>query len=263
VSPLSPAHRDILDFRRYRRTRDEALRDALIERALPLAHQVARRYQRSTEPLEDIVQVARLGLVKAVERFDPDRGVAFSTYAVPTMLGEIKRYFRDTSWAVHMPRSLQERVFHVERVEKALHGRLGRVPALDELADGAHLSVEATLEALEAATAYDARSLDAPAPGDVDDAPSYGDTLGREDAQFELVEDRGAVRAALRVLPIRERRILHMRFIDDMTQAQIAERVGVSQMQISRLLRRSLAQLRATADGAEGARAGAGAGVTG
>jgi RNA polymerase sigma-B factor len=240
---------DILDFRRYRRSGDAAVRDSLIERALPLAHQVARRYQRSSEPLEDIVQVARLGLVKAVERFDPDRGVAFSTYAVPTMLGEIKRYFRDTGWAVHMPRSLQERVFHVERAEKALYGRLGRAPTAEELAEAAQLSVEEALEAREAATAYDARSLDAPAPGEFDDAPSYGDTLGREDGHFELVEERGAVRAALRVLPVRERRILHMRFIEDMTQAEIADRVGVSQMQVSRLLRRSLARLREVADG--------------
>ena len=245
---VSPTQKDILDFREYRRTGDVAIRDALIERALPLAHQVARRYQRSSEPLEDIVQVARLGLVKAVERFDPDRGVAFSTYAVPTMLGEIKRYFRDTGWAVHMPRSLQERVFTVERAEKTLHGRLGRAPSVEELAEHAQLTVEEVLEAMEAATAYDARSLDAPAPSD-DEAPSYGDTLGREDPHFELVEDRGAVRSALRILPLRERRILHMRFVEDMTQAEIARHVGVSQMQVSRLLRRSLAQLREVAEG--------------
>jgi RNA polymerase sigma-B factor len=197
--------------------------------------------------MADLEQVARLGLVKAVERFDPDRGVAFSTYAVPTMLGEIKRYFRDTGWAVHMPRSLQERVFHIERAEKALYGRLGRGPSVEEVAEQAELTVEETLEAMEAATAYDARSLDAPAPSDAD-APSYGDTLGNLDAGFELVEDRGAVRAALRGLPLRERWILHLRFVEDMTQAEIAAQVGVSQMQVSRLLRRSLHQLREEAD---------------
>jgi RNA polymerase sigma-B factor len=239
---------DIEEFRRYRRTGDVAIRDRLIEGALPLAHQVARRYQRSSEPLDDIVQVARLGLVKAVERFDPDRGLAFSTYAVPTMLGEIKRYFRDTGWAVHMPRSLQERVFLIERAEKALHGRLSRAPSVDELAEQAELTVEETLEAMEAATAYDARSLDAPAPAGTAERPSYGETLGGEDAGFELVEDRGAVRAAMRVLPRRERRILHMRFVQDMTQAEIAAQVGVSQMQVSRLLRRSLRELREAAD---------------
>jgi RNA polymerase sigma-B factor len=244
--------RDTLDFQRYRRTGDVGLRDALIERALPLAHQVARRYQRSSEPLEDIVQVARLGLVKAVERFDPDRGVAFSTYAVPTMLGEIKRYFRDTAWSVHMPRSLQERVFHLERAEKALNGRLGRAPSVEEVAEEARLTLEEALEGLQAASAYDARSLDAPAPAEGRDAPSYGESLGREDDGFELVEDRGAVRAALRILPLRERRILHMRFVEDMTQAEIARRVGVSQMQVSRLLRRSLQQLRDAAEGDEG-----------
>ena len=247
-SPLRRRPRRPLDeaiaFRRYRATGDTQLRDRLIERALPLAHQVARRYQRSGEPFDDLLQVARLGLCKAVERFDPGRGVAFSTYAVPTMVGEIKRHFRDTGWAVHVPRSLQERVLKVEQVGKTLSSRLGRAPTVEELAAAAALDVEATLEAIEASSAYETRSLDAPAPTEDQDGRSYGETIGDRDSAYELVEDRGAVAAAMRALPIRERRILHMRFIEDMTQSEIAEHVGVSQMQVSRLLRRSLNKLR-------------------
>jgi RNA polymerase sigma-B factor len=232
------------EFRRYRETGDTTVRDGLIERALPLAHQVARRYHRSGEPFDDLLQVARLGLCKAVERFDPERGVAFSTYAVPTMVGEIKRHFRDTGWAIHVPRSLQERVLKVEQANKSLASRLGRAPTVPELAAATDLDVEETLEALEASSAYETRSLDAPAPADDQDGRSYSETIGGEDGAYELVEDRGAVAEAMRTLPLRERRILHMRFMQDMTQSEIAERVGVSQMQISRLLRRSLNKLR-------------------
>jgi RNA polymerase sigma-B factor len=239
---------EALEFRRYRVTGDTSIRDRLIERALPLAHQVARRYHRSGEPFDDLLQVARLGLCKAVERFDPDRGVAFSTYAVPTMVGEIKRHFRDTGWAIHVPRSLQERVLKVEQASKTLASRLGRAPTVDEVADAAELDVEHTLEAMEAASAYEARSLDAPAPADDEEGRSYADTLGGPDFAYELVEDRGAVAQAMRTLPLRERRILHMRFMEDMTQSEIAARIGVSQMQISRLLRCSLRKLREEAE---------------
>lgn len=235
-------------FHRYQATGDTAIRDELIERALPLAHQVARRYHRSGEPFDDLLQVARLGLCKAVERFDPARGVAFSTYAVPTMVGEIKRHFRDTGWAIHVPRSLQERVLKVEQASKALSSRLGRAPTVDEIAEATGMDLELALEALEAASAYEARSLDAPAPADDQEGRSYGDTIGGADDGYELVDDRGAVAVAMRTLPVRERRILHMRFMQDMTQSEIAERIGVSQMQVSRLLRRSLNKLREHAD---------------
>jgi RNA polymerase sigma-B factor len=235
---------DLRDFRRYRYSGDPMIRETLIERALPLAHQVARRYGRTSEPLDDLVQVARLGLVKAVDRFDPDRGTAFSTYAVPTMVGEIKRYFRDTGWAVHMPRSLQERVFKVEQAEKKLGARMGHAPSVDDLAEATGLTSEEVLEAMEAGSAFEARSLEAPAPAEDQEGRSYVETLGSRDGRFELVEDGDAVAAALRVLPVRERRILHMRFIQEMTQSEIAEQIGVSQMQISRLLRRSLQRLR-------------------
>jgi len=251
-TPGIRSQEELAAFRRFRATGDPALRDELIEKALPLAHQVARRYVRGGEPFDDLVQVARLGLVKAVDRFDASRDVAFSTYAVPTMVGEIKRHFRDTGWAIHLPRSLQERVLKVENAEKALSGRLGRNPTVDELGEQLELSAEEILEALEASHAYETRSLDAPAPTEDDDGRSAAETIGDEDSRFELVDDLRAVATALKTLPVRERRILHMRFMEDMTQSEIAEKIGVSQMQVSRLLRRSLHQLRAEADATPG-----------
>jgi RNA polymerase sigma-B factor len=242
-------HTEELDaFRRLRATGDDAIRQELIERALPLAHQVARRYLRGGEPFEDLLQVARLGLVKAVDRFEPGRGLAFSTYAVPTMVGEIKRHFRDTCWAIHLPRSLQERVLKVEQAERELSGRVGRAPTVAELAEHAHITEEEALEALEAASAFDTRSLDAPAPAEDDEGRSHVETIGDVDEGFGLVEDLGAVRVAMQSLPARERRILHMRFMGDMTQSEIAKRIGVSQMQISRLIRRALRTLRDEAE---------------
>jgi RNA polymerase sigma-B factor len=253
ASPPTPVpergHAAELDeFRRYQATGDARVRDGLVERALPLAHQIARRYVRTGDQFDDVLQVARLGLVKAVSRFDPDRGVAFSTYAVPTMVGEIKRHFRDTGWSVHVPRSLQERVLKVEQAEKTLSGRLGRAPTVGELAELLELDQEEVLAAMEAGSAYEARSLDAPAPTEEDEGRTYADTLGRGEDRYELVEDLSAVSAAVRCLPARERRILHMRFMEDMTQSEIAGRIGVSQMQVSRLLRRALTQLREVAD---------------
>ncbi len=235
---------ELEDFRRLRATGDPAIRDSLVERALPLAHQVARRYMRGGEPFDDLLQVARLGLVKAVDRFDPAREVAFSTYAVPTMVGEIKRHFRDTGWALHLPRSLQERVLKVEQSEKFLSGRMGRNPTVAELAEHAEMDQELVLEAIQASSAYETRSLDAPAPTEDDEGRTYADTMGNADDRFEFVDDCDAVGRAMKSLPVRERRILHMRFMEDLTQSEIAQRIGVSQMQISRLLRRALTELR-------------------
>jgi RNA polymerase sigma-B factor len=249
TQPRASGHAAELEgFRRLRSTGDPLVRDQLIERALPLAHQVARRYLRGGEPFDDLLQVARLGLVKAVDRFDPSREVAFSTYAVPTMVGEIKRHFRDTGWSIHLPRSLQERVLKVEQSEKALSGRLGRNPSVAEIAAHSQISEEEVLEAIEAASAYETRSLDAPAPAEDDEGRSYAETMGNSDDRFELVDDCEAVAKAIKTLPVRERRILHMRFMEDMTQSEIAQEIGVSQMQISRLLRRALKQLREEAD---------------
>jgi len=227
---------------------DARARDALIERFLPLARQLARRYQRAAEPLDDLVQVASIGLVKAVDRFDAARGVAFSSYAVPTILGELKRYFRDSGWAVHVPRGMQERAMQVDRAIKELAGRLGRSPSVDEVAEHTHTSVEEVLSAMEAGQAYEAVSLDSergnPAePG----AETVADGIGAPDERFELVEYGASIAPAVEALSDRDRLILHLRFVEDMTQSQIADRIGVSQMQISRLIRRSLARLRAAA----------------
>jgi RNA polymerase sigma-B factor len=230
------------------RAGDARARDALIERFLPLARQLARRYQRAAEPLDDLVQVASIGLVKAVDRFDAARGVAFSSYAVPTILGELKRYFRDSGWAVHVPRGMQERAMQVDRAIKELAGRLGRSPSVDEVAEHTHTSVEDVLGAMEAGQAYEAVSLDSERgnPGEPG-AETVADGIGETDERFELVEYGASIAPAVKALSDRDRLILHLRFVEDLTQSQIADRIGVSQMQISRLIRRSLARLRAAA----------------
>jgi RNA polymerase sigma-B factor len=227
---------------------DARARDALIERFLPLARRLARRYQRAAEPLDDLVQVASIGLVKAVDRFDAARGVAFSSYAVPTILGELKRYFRDSGWAVHVPRGMQERAMQVDRAIKELAGRLGRSPSVDEVADHTHTSAEDVLGAMEAGQAYESVSLDSERgnPGEPT-AETLADGIGATDERFDLVEYGASIAPAVKALSDRDRLILHLRFVEDLTQSQIADRIGVSQMQISRLIRRSLARLRAAA----------------
>jgi RNA polymerase sigma-B factor len=235
---------------RYHEEGDDRARAELVERLMPLVRHIARRYQRGTEPLEDLVQVASLGLIKAIDRFDPDRPTAFSSYAVPTMVGELKRYFRDFSWAVHVPRGMQERTVAVQSTVSRLSEELGRSPSPAEVGEAVELTEEQVLEAFEAALAYDSLSLDAPRLGAEDpDAFGYGDTIGEEDGRYELVELGVSIAPGLRNLPEREREILRMRFKEDMTQSEIAARVGVSQMHVSRLIRRSLARLEEAADG--------------
>jgi RNA polymerase sigma-B factor len=234
-------------FRRLREEGDQSAREELIERFMPLARQLARRYQRVNEPLDDLIQVASLGLVKAVDRFDIDREVAFSSYAVPTILGELKRHFRDAGWAVHVPRGVQERAMQVDRAVKELGGELGRSPSVTEVAEHVDASVEDVLEAMDAGQAYEAVSLDAQRSGD-EDGDAFVDSLGAEDERFELVEYEAAIAPAWRALPARDRVVLHLRFKEDLTQSQIAERIGVSQMQVSRLIRRALARLRTVAE---------------
>jgi RNA polymerase sigma-B factor len=231
-------------FISWQRDGDVAARDALVERFMPLARSLARRYDRSSEPFDDLVQVACLGLVKAVDRFDIERGHAFASFAVPTILGELKRYFRDSGWAIHVPRGPQERALKVEDARQRLTLRSGRSPTVSEIAEYLELSIEDVLEALQAAQAYDALSLDAPRPSREGDSETYGESLGEEDDRFELVDADVTVAEALRQLPARERRVLQLRFVEDLTQTEIAKRVGVSQMQVSRLLRRALDQLR-------------------
>lgn len=230
---------------------DTAAREALVERFLPLARQLARRYQRANEPLDDLVQVASLGLVKAVDRFDPERGVAFSSYAVPTILGELKRYFRDSGWAVHVPRGMQEQAMLVDRTVKDLSGRLGRSPSVAEIAEHTDRSIEDVLGAIEAAQAYEAVSLESERGGGDSPGDTFADSIGEDDERYELVEYGATIAPALAALTPRDRLILRLRFVEDMTQSEIAERIGVSQMQVSRLIRRSLARLRTVAQAGE------------
>jgi len=235
-------------FLRHQRNGDPAAREALVERFLPLARQLARRYQRAEEPLEDLVQVASLGLVKAIDRFDPDRDIAFSSYAVPTILGEIKRHFRDRTWAVRVPRDLQELSLKVDRTVGEMSRESHKAPSVDQIAERLGVSEEEVLEALQASSAYRATSFDAPrAGGNEEEGDVLADAVGSDDAGFDLAEDRATLDRLLLSIGPREREVLRLRFVEDMTQAEIGERIGVSQMQISRLIRQSLARLREAA----------------
>jgi RNA polymerase sigma-B factor len=232
---------------RYREHGDMAAREELTRRLMPLARQLAMRYQRRSESLEDLVQVANLALVKAIDRFDPERGTALSTYAVPTILGELRRYFRDAGWSVHMSRELQERTLKVEHVSERLTSQHSRSPSVAEVAAEMDLPEEDVVEALQASTAYQSASLDEQIYEEDGSGSTLMDVLGGEDDGFELVEDRSATHSAMRVLDERARKIVELRFIAGMTQSQIGDELGVSQMHVSRLLRRALATLRDTA----------------
>jgi RNA polymerase sigma-B factor len=225
-------------------------RNQLVERHLPLATRLARRYARSPETAEELRQVACLALVKAVDRFDPHRGVAFSSFATPTILGELKRHLRDNRWAVHVPRDLQELAQRVARESDQLTSELGRAPTMSEVARAAGVSVEEAIEARVALGGLEARSLDVPPAQDADGDETARDRIGTIDHGFELVEDREVVADALARLPARQRFALRLRFAEDMTQAEIADVLGVSQMQVSRILHRSLSRLRSMAEAA-------------
>ncbi len=218
------------------------LRNQLVRMHLPLVEHLARRFRNRGEPLDDLTQVATIGLIKSVDRFDPDRGVEFSTYATPTVVGEIKRHFRDKGWAVRVPRRLQELRLALTTATAELSQLHGRSPTVHELAEKLAISEEEVLEGLESANAYSTLSLDVP---DTDDeSPAVADTLGAEDEALEGVEYRESLKPLLEDLPPREKRILLLRFFGNMTQSQIAQEVGISQMHVSRLLARTLAQLR-------------------
>jgi RNA polymerase sigma-B factor len=231
-------------FRRFRRTGDPLAGETLVQRFLPLARKLARRYHGGSEQLEDLVQVASVGLIKAVQRYDYKRGVSFSSYAVPTITGELKRYFRDNAWAVHVPRGLRERAVQVNTAIKALSERHGRTPSTGELAAHLEIDEQEVLDARAAYGAFDAVSLDASVAQEDHDQTSRAETIGTVDDGYERSDDRIVVHAALRTLPVQERRILHMRFIEERTQSDIASRIGVSQMQVSRILRRTLGRVR-------------------
>ncbi|MEU9606115.1 RNA polymerase sigma factor SigF [Streptomyces sp. NPDC048057] len=218
------------------------LRNRLVRMHLPLVEHLARRFRNRGEPLDDLTQVATIGLIKSVDRFDPERGVEFSTYATPTVVGEIKRHFRDKGWAVRVPRRLQELRLALTTATAELSQQHGRSPTVHELAERLSISEEEVLEGLESANAYSTLSLDVP---DTDDeSPAVADTLGAEDEALEGVEYRESLKPLLEDLPPREKRILLLRFFGNMTQSQIAQEVGISQMHVSRLLARTLAQLR-------------------
>jgi RNA polymerase sigma-B factor len=230
---------------------DRGARERLAERFLPLARQLARRYQRADEPLDDLIQVASLGLVKAIDRFDPTREVAFSSYAVPTILGELKRHFRDRTWSVRVPRDLQEMTLKVDKAVASLSRELRRQPSVPEIAAAIGTGEEEVLEALEAAGAYRATSFDAPRSHDEDAGDSLADAVGDEEAGFDLAEDRATLERLMVAITPREREVLRLRFAEDLTQAEIGTRIGVSQMQVSRLIRQALARLRTASHAAE------------
>jgi RNA polymerase sigma-B factor len=240
---------DLRLLKAYHERGDQHARDELVTRFMPLARQLARRYQRGNEPLDDLVQVASLGLIKAIDRYSLERGTAFSSYAVPTILGELKRYFRDVGWAVHVPRGMQERIMQVNSTVEVLSRRLGRSPTPAEIGKEIGARPEDVLEALEASVAYEASSLDAPRSTD-SDSDSYAESIGADDDAYEQIEYMQTIAPTMRALPERDRMVLKLRFEDDLTQSEIADRIGVSQMHVSRLIRRALARLRTVADAA-------------
>ena len=230
-------------FIRWQRHHDRAAREELVRRHLPLARKLARRYLGAHEPVDDLVQVASVGLLNAIDRFDPERGIAFTSFAVPTILGELKRYFRDHGWSVRVPRGAQESALKVERAIATLSAKSGSSPPVGEVAEYLEWPVADVLESLETSAAHHAASLDAPVAAD-DETVTLGESIGHADPRLSSADTRLSVAAATgAVLTPRERRVLALRFAEDRTQAQIAEVIGVSQMQVSRILRRALARL--------------------
>ncbi|MFG1664286.1 RNA polymerase sigma factor SigF [Streptomyces sp. Y7] len=222
------------------------VRNTLIEMNLSLVRYAASRFRARGDSLEDVVQVGTIGLIKAIDRFEVSREVEFTTFAVPYIVGEIKRFFRDTSWAVHVPRRLQEARAELAKATEELSSRLGRMPTTRELSELMSLSEEEVIEARKASNGYQSASLDAAVTGDAENGESVlADLLGEEDPSLELVEDFHSLAPLIAGLDERERRIIHLRFVEELTQAQIAERIGVSQMHVSRLISRILKQLRA------------------
>ena len=230
-------------FAEYRATQSRDIRDELILEHIGLARSLARRYSGRGESVDDLEQVATVGLLKAVERFDPERGLAFTTFAVPTITGEIKRHFRDRGWATRVPRGLQDLALRLTRAVQELGHELGRSPSVDELAAALEVSTEMVLEAMEANRSYSAASLDAPASDD-ENASGLDRVLGELDPGMEAVEREMVVHDLLETLSDRDRQIVQLRFFEGLTQSEIAERINISQMHVSRLLARALSTLR-------------------
>jgi RNA polymerase sigma-B factor len=235
-------------LRRFAETRDPALREELVNRFLPLARSLAMRYAGGAEPTDDLVQVASVGLMGALERFDPSRGVPFAAFAGPTILGELRRHFRDRVWTLRVPRGLQERIRDVEDSITSLASVLERSPTVGEIAERLEIREDEVLEAMEASDARRTMSLDQPTASDDIGDSVIGDRVGDQDPGFELVEERSAINAGARVLNDLEREVLRLRFVEDLTQSKIAEEVGYSQMHVSRILRRALDRVRTAAE---------------
>jgi RNA polymerase sigma-B factor len=230
---------------RYAKDRSPIVREELVDRFMPLARRLAARYAGGAEPFDDLVQVASVGLVKAIDRFDPVRGTAFSTFAVPTILGELKRHFRDRGWSVHVPRDVQERILKVEKALAELPAKLGHSPTVQEIGQRIQATDEEVLEAMHAAQGHHAVSLDATSSmSDGEEPGPLKDRIGAEDLSFDTVEYGEAIGPVLAQISERDRVVLHLRFVEDMTQSEIAERVGVSQMHVSRILRATIERLR-------------------
>jgi RNA polymerase sigma-B factor len=240
----APEKNDRELLRRYHDRGDLAARERLIEQYLPLVRSLARRYSYRGEQLEDLVQVGCIGLIKAIDRFDVNRGVELTTYATPNIIGEIKRHFRDKGWSVRVPRGLQELNVRLSRLVEELTVQLERSPTIAELAKAAGVEEEEVLEALETGQAYATLSLSAPTGGEDGDDLDPLESLGEIEKEYEVSEDRAVLAPGLRVLDERERRILHLRFFEGLTQSQIAQQVGISQMHVSRLIRRALEKIR-------------------
>jgi RNA polymerase sigma factor, sigma-70 family/RNA polymerase sigma-70 factor, sigma-B/F/G subfamily len=235
-------------FTRYADKHDPVDRDLLVERFMPLARSLASRYLRRDEPFDDIFQVACLGLLKAIDGFDVSRGRAFSSYAVPTIVGEIKRHYRDRTWMVHVPRDLQDLTLAVDRTAQQLERELLRKPTVPEIATKLEVTDEDVLEALQASRAHRVGSLDAPVRDEEDPASTVGERIGMPEPGFRLAEHRAMLGRLMAVLSARDRMVLRLRYEEDLTQEQIGERIGISQMQVSRVLRQCIDKLRGVAE---------------
>ena len=235
-------------FRRYKEKGDMDAREQLVMSHLNLVRFLANKFKNRGEPLDDLVQVGYLGLLKAIDRFDPDRGLEFTTFATPTILGEIKRHFRDKGWSVRVPRRLQELSAKVNQATDKLTTQLQRSPKVEEIADYLGASVDEVLEAMESSSAYSSVSLEAPSGSDADDAPSIMDRFASEDSDLAITDDRLVIEEALAGFSPREREVIELRFLQGLTQIEIAERLGISQVQVSRLLRRTLKKIQEKID---------------
>lgn len=231
-------------FVRYRADGDEAARDELVEMYLNLVKYLASRFRNRGEPIDDLIQVGTIGLIKAIDRFDVERAVEFTTYATPTIVGELKRYFRDKGWAIKVPRRLQELSFKVNQAIDALTQRCQRTPTVPEIAAYLEVTPDDVLEALETSEAYNFVSLETDRNSDGSDSFSILEYIGKDDQLMAVVDDRTTLSAALKELTPMEQQVLYLRFFQGMTQTEIARHLGISQMQVSRLLRRTLRVMR-------------------